>query len=170
MEIMTNQNTNIEEMAANLLDKDKLRAFSDFYTFLTDNKIGKRKSGKYTCWAFTYKSKRIFSLNFYENSWRMVYFNLHQKDKWFEKIEKYLTFELREFILSNISTEFKCCVKGQCNAIENRIILGKLFENRTCACAPIGIFDPDGEALEYAKKLAFLGKKIIAETVESDIV
>lgn len=168
-EKMSNQNINIEDMAAGLLDVDKLKAFSNYYTFLTDNKIGKRKSGKYTCWAFTYKSKRIFSLSFHENSWRMVYFNLHQKDKWFEKIEKYLSPELREFILSNISTGFKCCVKGQCNAIENRVILGKSFESRTCACAPIGIFNPDGEALEYAKELALLGKKIIAEMTEGSI-
>jgi|GEM_PF-3415674 len=163
---MSNQNITIEEMAAYYLDEDKLKAFSSFYDFLTDNKIGKRKSGKYTWWAFTYKSKRIFTLTFYENSWRMVFFNLHQKDKWFEKIEKYLTPELKEFILKNISTDFKCCIKGQCNAIENRVILGKLFEKRTCACAPIGIFNPDADAIEYTKELALIGKKIISESTD----
>ncbi|MFR8003262.1 MAG: hypothetical protein ACLU62_10145 [Hydrogeniiclostridium sp.] len=170
MENIKNQNNSIEEMAANYLDEDKRKAFFDFYTFLTDNKIGKRKSGKYTCWAFTYKRKRIFTLSFHENSWGMLYFNLHQKDKWFEKMEKHLTPELTDFILSHINTEFNCCVKEKCNAIENRVILGKLFENRTCACSPIGIYNPEGEELEYAKKLALLGKKIIAETVANDNV
>jgi len=96
-------------------------------------------------------------------------FDLFARNKWFEKCENYLTAELKDFIWANINTTSGCCVNKTCWSVENKIILGKLFNGRVCACCPIFINNPDGKTLEYAKELALIGKTIIAETAESSI-
>ena len=158
-------NQRIEEIAASLLNEDKLKSFLEFYDFLKSNKLGIGKSGYR--WAVKYKNKRICSIRFDEDLWAINYFNLHASDKWFDKFEKYLTVELKNFILRNINTTGKCCVMGQCNSRENRIILGKKFTDRVCACGPIILHNPNGETLEYAKELVLMAKKAIAEVAEN---
>lgn len=158
----------IEEIAASLLDEDKLKTFFDFYDFLNSNKFGKVKTG-INAWSIKYKNKRIGSFRFDGNLWLIRYFDLFQRIKWFEKCEKYLAAELKDFILTNINTTSSCCVKGICHSVENKIILGKLFNCRVCACGPIILINPDGKTLEYAKELVLTGKNIIAEMAESSM-
>jgi len=161
-------NQNIEEIASIFLDENKLKTFLDFYDFLKNNKLRKAKTGRtgISKWTILYRNKKIGHFNFLENLWSIDYFDLFDRNKWLEKCDKYLTTELNKFILTNINTTSDCCVNKRCWSVENKIILGKLFNGRVCACRPIEIINPDGEALEYAKALALLGKNIITEMEE----
>ena len=155
----------IVDYANTVLDKDKLNVFLDFYDFLSINKLGTRKTGRKIngSWAITSHNQRIGGLGFYENSWSIGFFNLFHTKEWFERCEKYLTAELKNIILANINTTSSCCVKEVCNSVKNKVILGKMFENRVCACVPIKFINPDDKTLVYAKELALIGKKVIAE-------
>jgi len=97
----------------------------------------------------------------------MSYFDLFSRNNWFEKCEKYLTAELKDFILNNLNTTSTCCVKRTCHNIEIKIILGKMVNSRVCACWPIVLNNPDGKTLEYAKELVLIGKNIIDENAAS---
>jgi hypothetical protein len=162
-------NQSIEEIAASFLDEDKLKPFLDFYDFLKSNKLRKGKTGRtgISSWVIKYKNKKIGHFRFHGNLWSIDYFDLFSRNQWFEKCEKYLSAELKDFILTNINTTSSCCVKGKCHSVENRIILGKMFNSRVCACGPIMLINPDGKTLEYAKELVLMGKNIIAEMAES---
>jgi len=162
-------NQSIEEIAASLLDEDKLRTFLDFYDFLKNNKLGKTRTGKTGIgkWTIIYKNKKIGHFNFCENLWSIDFFDLFSRNKWLEKCEKYLTAELKDFILTNINTTSICCVNKRCWSVENKIILGELFNSRVCACRPIELINPDGKTLEYAKELVLIGKNIIVEMAKS---
>ena len=167
-------NQSIEEIASSLLDENKLKTFLDFYDSLNSNKLGKGNTGfnpklnRYK-WAIKYKNKRIGSFSFHGNFWSMSCFDLFSRNNWFEKCEKYLNAELKDFILTNLNTTSTCCVKRTCHSVENKIILGKIFNYRVCGCAPIKLIDPDGKTLEYAKELLLIGKNIIAEMAASSI-
>jgi hypothetical protein len=158
-------NQNIDIIAVNFLDEDKLKSFLDFYNFLQNNKLKKAKTGRTSIgsWSINYKNKKIGHFRFYENSWSIDYFDLFDHNKWFEKCEKYLTVELKDFILTNINTTSSCCIKGVCHSVENKTILGKMFDSRVCACRPVKLINPDGMTLEYAKELVLIGKNIVAE-------
>ena len=159
----------IEEIAANFLDENMLKTFLDFYVFLSSHKIGKAKTGKKIngSWAIQYKNKKIGHFHICENVWSIDYFDLFYRNRWFEKCEKYVTSELKDFVLSNINTVSSCCEKGTCHSVENRMIFGQMINSRMCACRPIHLDNPDSKTLEYAKELALIGKKIIAEMTES---
>ena len=161
----------IEEIAANLLDENKLKTFLDFYAFLSSNKIGKAKTGRKIngSWAIQYKNKKIGHFHIGENLWSIDYFDLFSRNKWFEKCEKYLTTEMKDFVLTNINTVSSCCVKGICHSVEYKIIFGKMINSRMCACRPINLDNPDSKTLEYAKELVLIGKNITAEMAESSI-
>ena len=160
-----NSTLDIENIATNLLDTDKLKEFLDFYDFLHKNKLGKKKTGRKISsysWAITYKSRRIGGFKFHGNSWTIGLFNLFPAANWFEKIGKYLNAELIDFILANINSTSSCCVKGVCHSVENKIILGRLFNNRVCGCETVKLINPDDKALKYVKELVLIGKEIIA--------
>jgi hypothetical protein len=161
-------NQSIEEIATRFLDEDKLKPFLDFYNFLNSNKLGKGKTG-IGSWAIKYKNKKIGHFRFHGNIWSINCFDLFPRNQWFEKCKKYLSAELKEFILTNINTTSSCCVKEKCHSVENRIILGKMFNSRVCSCGPIMLINPDGKTLEYAKELVLMGKTIIAEMAENNI-
>ena len=161
-------NQDIEETAASSLDENKLKTFLCFYDFLKSHRLEKRQTGR-TTWAIKYKNKKIGHIGFHDNVWSIDYFDLFARNEWFERCEKYVTAELKGFILTNINTTRSCCVTGTCRSIENKIILGKMFNSRMCACGPIILFNPDGKTLEYAKELVLIGKNIIAEMAESNI-
>ena len=167
----------IEEYAANCLDEDELKTFLSFLVFLSKNKFGKTKTGRKVngSWAILYKNKMIGSfvlgkIDDYEqrNSWSIRFFNLFSRNEWFEKCEKHLSSEMKNFVLTNINTTSRCCAEGKCHSVENKIILGKMFADKVCSCRPIKLNNPDGKTLEYAKKLALIGKNIIVETVENN--
>lgn len=159
---------NVEETAASLLYEDELKTFLCFYEFLKSNKLGKGQTGKNT-WAINYKNKKIGHFSFRGNLWAIDCFDLFSRNKWFEKCEKYLTFELKDFILTNINTTSDCCVKGTCWSVENAIILGKMFNGRMCACRPIVLINPVGRTLENVKELVLIGKNIVSEMASSSI-
>ena len=73
----------IEEFAASLLDEDKLKAFLDFYSFLSINKLGKVKTGRKEkgSWAIKHKNTKIGHFRFHENAWSIDYFDLFQRIK-----------------------------------------------------------------------------------------
>ena len=164
-------NQSIEEIAASFLDENKLKSFLDFYHFLKKNKIGKAKTGRtgINKWTIIYKNKKIGHFNFDKNSWSIDYFDLFNRNNWLEECEKYLSVEMKIFILSNINTTSNCCVNKKCWSVENKIILGKLFTGRVCACRPIEVFNPNGKTLEYAKELVLVGQNIITEITESSV-
>jgi len=161
---MIKKNQIIKEYATSFLDEDKLIAFLSFYNFLNNNKLGIRKTGRKIngSWAITYKNKSIGRFNL-DSSWSINYFYLFFRNECSDKFEKYLSHELKDFILSNINTKAVCCVKGTCHSKENMTILGKTFNNRVCVCYPVILIDPNGKMLEYAKELVLIGKNIIAE-------
>ena len=158
----------IEEFAANFLDEKKLTAFLNMNAFLVGHKFRRVRSGKST-WSIKYKNKRICTLWFWENRWALVCFNLSKQDEWFERGEKYISAELREFILDNLNTARSCCVQKYCNSVENVLILGKMITCRVCSCGPVKVFNPEGAALEYTKELILVGAKIITEKIECGI-
>lgn len=157
-----NSNQSIGEIAASFLDEDKLKAFMVFNDFLGSYRFGKGKTGRST-WAIKYKNRRIGSFAFRENVWTIRYFDLFYRIEWFERSEKYLTAELKDFILASINTTSDCCIKKTCHSIENKIILGKMFNSRICACGPIMVINPEDKTLEFAKELVLIGKKVIDE-------
>jgi len=167
--IRTNQI--IIEYAANLLDEDKLINFVNFFDFLNHNKIGKNKTGRKIngSWAYTYKGKMIGRFYLNKNSWGITFFNLFYRIDWFEKCEKHITVAMKNYILSHINTTASCCVKKTCHSKENMIILGKTFNGRVCACAPMYVECPNGYTLKYAKELILIGKNIISEIAVSSI-
>jgi len=166
----TRAKQSIEEIAASSLNEDKLKTFLDFYSFLHSNKLGKAKTGRKVngSWAIKYKNRKIGHFHIGKDLWSIDCFDLFSRNKWFEKCEKYLTTELNDFILTNINTTSVCCVKGICHSVENRIIYGKMFNGRMCACKPINLENPDGKTLEYAKELVLIGKNIISDMMESN--
>lgn len=164
----------IKEIASCLLDENKLKTFLEFYDFLNSNKFRKGNTGfnpkanRYK-WAIKYKNKRIGSFLFHGNTWSISYFDLFNRSNWFEKCEKYLTAELKDFILTNLNTTSTCCVKRTCHSVENKIILGEMVNSRVCACGPIMLNNPDGKIFEYAKELVLIGKSIVTEMAVSSI-
>ena len=158
----------ITEIATGFLDEGQLKAFVDFYSFLTNHKLAKAKtSNKSFSWAISYKHKKIGHFGFRGSLWSIDCFDLFSRNAWFEKCEKNLTVELKDFILANINTTSSCCVKGVCHSVEKPVILGKMFLSRVCACRPIVFINPDGKTLEYAKELLLIGKNIVAEMAET---
>jgi len=110
------------------------------------------------------------SLDFYGDLWSVSLFHLFHTKKWFENCAKYLTDEIKDFILANINTASSCCVKGKCQSVENATILGKSFNGRVCGCSPFTIDNPDGKTLLYAKELTTICMNIFAEWLENGIV
>jgi len=162
----------IAEYAEKCLDKDKLKTFLEFCDFLSKNKLGIRKTGRKIngSWAIIYKNKMIGGFYISNNSWGIRYFNLFPRNDWFNKCEKYLSVELKDFILNNINTTAGCCINKTCHSRDNIIVLGKLFSERVCACVPIYIDNPNKKALEHTKELAMIGKNIIAEIAANSTV
>jgi hypothetical protein len=75
-----------EEIAAGLLDGDKLKNFLDFNEFLKNNKMSKAKTNVAgTSWTVRYKSKSIFHFRAHKDSWFISYFKGFAHEKSFEK-------------------------------------------------------------------------------------
>ena len=147
----------LEEIAADLLDENNTKNFLDFNEFLRNNKVSKSKTDKAgTSWSVRYKNKIILHYRIRKDFWFISYFKGFTQEKWFEKCEKYLTEELRDFILNNINTNPGC---GTCKGVENQVVLGKTFD-RVCHCHALLLHNPDSKALEYAKELVSINKNI----------
>ena len=158
----------IEETAKELLEGDNLNNFLDFYKFLKDDKLSIEETGKGR-WAVKYKKKRICQLcarnvfAVHPCTWFISYY----KDKdLLEKCEKYVTDELKEFILNNINVKSGSDCEG-CAGKENTTILGKLFTSRVCGCHTVMLKDPDSKTIEYAKEIVLMNKLIAADIAAS---
>jgi len=151
----------IEEMVTDLIDGDKLKNFLDFNDFLKNNRFAKAKTAKNSCtWAVKHKNMNICSLRVRNDHWYITYFKGFTRKKWFDKCEKYITDELKQFILDNINinTAPGIC----CGGVQNVTILGEKFAN-VCHCHPLWVNSPNGKALDYAKELVLIGKNIVTE-------
>ena len=152
----------IEEKAADLLSGEKLKNYLDFYQFLIANKLSKAPSNKDgTALTIKFKNKLFCSFRVSPDSWRLSFFKYFRQEKWYDKIEPYLSDEQKDFICSNINIKPGC--KG-CDGEKELIIFGKTFNN-VCACHSLLLRNPEGKALEYAKELVLIAKKIIAESI-----
>ena len=132
-----------------------MKNFLDFNQFLKSNKVSKGKTNKAgTSWAVRYKGYMICHFRAYKDFWFISYF---KREELLENCEKYITGELKEFVLSNINTAPGC---GECKGRENQTILGKMFD-RVCGCHLLLLKNPDGKALGYAKELVLINKNIV---------
>jgi hypothetical protein len=156
---------NIAGIAEKNLDKKKKKNFLDFYGFLNEHALGTRKvvNRWEIRWSITCTGKKIGAFHVHDDSWSVSFFHLFHTKKWFDYCDKYLTDEMKEFILANINTTSNCCVKGICQSVENATILGKSFNRRVCACVPFIINNPNGKTLLYAKELTKMCKDIFSD-------
>jgi len=147
----------IEEIAATFLDGEKLENFLDFNESLKKKQLSKGATTKgesgYIGYAIRYKSQMICHLRAYKDYWFISYF----KSVDINKCEGIVSDDLKEFILNNIVTVPPC--RG-CQGRDNRIILDKHFD-KTCHCHLLRLNNPDGKALEYAKELVLVNRKIV---------
>ena len=159
-------------IAEKKLDEEKLKNFLDFYDFLNAHELGTRKVVNRwgIRWSITYAGKKIGSFSIRGDSWSISFFHLFHTKKWFENCEKYLTNEMKGFVLANINTTSSCCVKRICQSVENATILGKSFSGRVCGCEPFTIDNPYGKTLLYAKDLTAICRDTFAEWLENGIV
>ena len=154
----------VAEIAGEYLEGDNLKVFMDFYEFIKANKLSLDESGKGR-WVVKYKGKRICHLGarnpFADHP--CTWFISFYKDKdLLARCEKYVTYELKQFILDNIYVRYGTDCEG-CGGKTNMVILGKLFTERVCGCHTLRLNDPDAKAVEYAKEIVLMNKKIVAD-------
>ena len=149
------------ELAAKLLDGDKLKSLLGFNEFLKNNKFQKRQTGVKNL-GISYNSYEICSLRLGEGFWLISYFkDYYNSAKLFEKCEEYFTGELKEFVLSNINTapgSVTAC--KTCGTPKSKVILGQAFDE-VCNCHQIVLRNPDGKALEYAKEIVLIARDVV---------
>ena len=65
--------------------------------------------------------------------------------------------------MEHISTVPDC--KNKCKGTQNIAILGKHFDS-VCTCHPLIIINPKGQALENAKEIVLILKKVVEENFD----
>ena len=154
-------NVSLDQAVSEYLQGDKLKNFLELNDFLKSNQLSVTKPAKIlkNSWAIKYKGKKIAA------------FKIWQKDGWFfsivtykqfietEAFEKYITAKQRKYLLSNIRTTLFC---PGCKGRKNVEFLGKVFDT-VCGCWPHYQWNPDGEALEYAKQFILINKSIVSD-------
>jgi len=155
----------LAEMATNVLDKDKLENFMDFIAFVKENKMTLRRPSTYT-WEVSYKKVSICTANLYsverykpDGSW-----SIRPNNHLFDDLGKSVTDADLQALILNAMNYILCrgCSGGQCMGRETLTIFGKEFSG-VCSGSPIMIISPEGEALEHAKELTLITKKLIAD-------
>jgi hypothetical protein len=140
-----------------LLDGEKLKSFLDFNESLKNKQLSKGATTKgnsgYIGYAIRYKGYMICHFRAYQDYWFISYF----KSVDINKCKGFVSDELKEFILENIVTIPPC--QG-CQGRDNKIIFDKHFD-KVCGCHLLRLNNPDGKALEYAKKLILINKNIV---------
>jgi len=162
----------IAGIAEQKLDEDRLRDFLGFYDYINDLKLGTRKViNRFEIrWTITYTGKKIAAFHLNGDSWSVSFFHLFKAKRWFDYCEKYLTDEMKGFILANMNTSAGCCVKKRCQSVENVTLLGKYFNERVCGCSPFSINNPSGKTLLYAKELTTICRDAFVDMDRSGIV
>jgi len=157
----------VEDVAGEFIDGDKLNNLLDFIGFLKDNKLTPRWQS-YNSWSVRYKNKSVcyVNLNDREGCW-MIRHSQFTRDNWFVGYEKYITDdEVKEYILDNVNPP--PCVDRDCWKRKNMTILGKQYDE-VCTCWPLIVRNPDGKALESAKKFILVIKKFIADLAAASV-
>ena len=153
----------VEDVAAEILDGDKLKNLLNFLAFLKDNKMTPRWQS-YNSWKVTYKNKSMCYVNLNERDkvW-MIRLSQFTRDGWFTNYDNYFTDEeLKKFILDNINPP--PCVERGCNGRQNMTIFGKHFD-KVCNCWPLRFINLEDAELEFSKKLILTIKKFITEPI-----
>jgi len=150
---------NFEIAVSDLLDGDKLKNILEFYAFLKENKLSVSLTANHS-WTVKYKGKRVCYFRVSNNYWFISYFK--RSGEMFERSEKYVTDELRDFILSNVKTDLGC---NGCLGDGRKVIFGQEF-NTVCWCHPIWLNNPDGKPFEFAKELVLIGKNVIVDILD----
>ena len=158
---------NIEDYAKNVLDKDEIRNVICFNEFLLENDLVAERTSKYF-YSVMHKKIRICTIGFYgrvlaKNCWWIRCFGrFHGSSEMLNLSEKYLSEELKAFIINNIS--LPGC--KNCNSFESIKIFGKMFD-RVCWCTPFRLVNPKDKSLEYAKELVLANKKAASDIAVS---
>ena len=140
---------NIDDVG-NYLDAERTAAMLNLVEFIRANKIGIQHSSS-TSWSLRYKGRQFGSLHIHNGTWRFAHRDL---SKYYQMEED----DLKTFIFDNIYA--KTC--GDCQWNPDAQKAG--YMNPTdCGCWPLRIFNPDGEALEYTKRLIEYRKDRILE-------
>jgi len=154
------------ELAAKLLDENKLKSLLDFNEFLKSNKFQKRATGIKNL-GISYNRYEICSLRLGEDFWFITFFkDYYRRAKLFEQCEEYLTDELKEFILDNINTKPGFITGCKTCTPENKIILEKMFDV-VCNCHQIVLKNLDDKTLEYAKEIVLIAKNVVDDIVSN---
>ena len=151
------------------LSGEQLQNYINFDGFLRNNKFSRgltNKVGNKYSVRFQ-KSDYFCCVKIHENStWRISLFKGFGKYKWYEKIEPYLSSELRSFVLDNINTKLGC---SRCKSARNVVIYGKIF-GTVCDCHSILLHNPDVKTIEYVKELLLATKQMLEETNKTEVV
>ena len=132
------------------LDAERTAAMLNLVEFIRANKIGIRHSSG-TSWSLRYKGRQFGSLHIHNGTWRFAHRDL---EKYYQMEEG----DLKTFVFENIYS--RTC--GDCQWNPDAQKSG--YMNPTdCGCWPLRIFNPDGEALEYTKRLIEYRKNCISE-------
>ena len=147
----------IVEIASEYLQGDFLENFLDFYGFLEENELTIVEPVRmyYKNYAIKHKGRIIGTFGIWtQNAW---FFNVATYKDFCDAdtFEKYITPEQKKFLLDNIHTTPYCC-RGK----ENIEFFGKIY-SIACTCLPHLQWNPEGEALDFAKGLILANMNLV---------
>ena len=156
----------IEDVAGDFLDAGRTAALLNLAAYIRDNKINIQwASGN--SWALNVKNKRLGYLKIcdgspaqiYRGSWYFCH-NRAYLDNYYSMADS----DFKTFIFENIYAR-NC---GSCTVSSKRPDEKKAgyMTPTDCWCWPFRIFNPEGEALEYVKKLIEYRKNCILEEMK----
>lgn len=138
-----------------LADNEKLKNVLDFINFLSENGLFTEKVSKHF-WAVKHKKVRLCTMRVGTDYWWIRFYGRTDGgDELLDNCGKYMSDELKEFLISRIN-EAHC---KPCNG-KSKLFFGKLFE-RVCWCSPVGIGSPDGKNFEYVKETVLINRATV---------
>jgi hypothetical protein len=157
----TKTKQSIEEMVSEYLQNDNLDNFITFYKFLKDNKLTVTIPKKIlrNSWTIKHKGKKIGAIKIWQkDGW---FFSIVMYNQYIDALtfEKYITETQRAFLLGSLRTIPPC---PGCKGHDNVDFLGSKY-NTVCMCWPHFQWNLSGEALDFAKQLILINKKIVAD-------
>ena len=149
---------NVEDVAGEFINEDKFVNLKNLLGFLRENKLNPRwASGN--SWSVKYKNKNVCYIKIIRASWYVFHSNF-TRENWFVEYDDYFADDgLKEFVQKNI-TGGHC--PNNCKG-RTKTIFGKDLAD-ICTCWPYRLENPDGAALENAKKVILAIKNFIADS------
>ena len=160
----------IEDVAGDFLDAERTADIMNLVEFIRANKIGIRWNSA-NSWALTYKGKRLGFLMIYyldiqeDGTYERLFGKSHPLSKsWLfchrhDYLDRYYSMEdcdLKSFIFDNMYAR-NCghcfCswhIKGNAEVNEQK---AGYMNPASCGCWPLRVYNPNGEALEFTKRL-----------------